>query len=223
MKAVVLAAGEGTRLRPRTEVLPKPLLDVAGQPILSHCFETILNLGISEAVVVVGYRSEMIIDRYGDSFRDLSLTYAHQSERKGLAHALSMAEPYVDSDCLVLNGDNIYRANLDEVLARHRETDADITFPVEEVSLERAKQGAVCELDADGNVVGLVEKPETPPSVLVPAACYVVPPEIFPSCKIIRPSERGEYELPDAIDTLMASGYTVESLERAETQLSEKG
>ncbi|WP_436936053.1 nucleotidyltransferase family protein [Halovenus marina] len=212
MKAIILAAGEGTRLRPRTETKPKPMVEVAGKPILEHCFETVLDCGITEAVVVVGYEKGQIIDRYGDSHRSLALTYAEQPERKGLAHAVSMAEPYVDADCLILNGDNIYRGNLSEVLSRHRETDADITFPVEEVSPERAKQGAVCELDAHGNVVGLVEKPETPPSTLVPAAAYVVPPEIFPSCEIVRPSERGEYELPDAIDTLINSGYTVETV-----------
>lgn len=212
MKAIILAAGEGTRLRPRTETKPKPMVEVAGKPILEHCFETVRELGITETVVVVGYEKSAIVDRYGDSFCDLALTYAEQPERKGLAHAVSMAAPYVDSDALVLNGDNIYRANLDEVLSRHRDTDADITVPVEEVSPERAKAGAVCELDADGNVAGLVEKPERPPSTLAPAAAYVVPPEIFPSCEIIRPSERGEYELPDALDTLVYNGYTVETV-----------
>ena len=212
MQAVVLAAGEGTRLRPKTETKPKPLVEVAGTPILSHCFDTLCDLGISEAVVVVGYEKDAIIDRYGDAYADLTLTYAHQPERKGLAHAVSMAEPFVDDDFLVLNGDNIYRANLGAVLDRHAATDADITFPVDEVSPDTAKGGAVCEFDADGNVTGLVEKPDTPPSMMTPMAAYVLPPETFPACELVQPSDRGEYELPDAIDILIHAGYTVETV-----------
>jgi len=212
MKAVVLAAGEGTRLRPKTDDKPKPLVEVAGKPILSYCFETLLDLGITEAVVVVGYEKEKIIDRYGDTYGDLALEYAHQPERNGLAHAVLMAEPFVDDDVLVLNGDNIYRANLGAVLDRHAEAGSDITFPVDEESTDDAKGGAVCEFDADGNVVGLVEKPETPPSTTTPMAAYVLPPEVFHACELVQPSERGEYELPDAIDLLIYAGYAVETV-----------
>lgn len=212
MKAVILAAGEGTRLRPKTRELPKPLVEVDGRPILTYCFETVIDLGIEEAVVVVGYRGDEITDRYGDSYRGLALEYAHQSERTGLAHAVLAAEGYVESDFVVLNGDNIYSANLSDVLSRHAATDADIAFPVEEASPSRAKEGAVCEFDASGNLAGLVEKPDEPPSTRVPAAFYVLPPEVFPACRIVRPSERGEYELPDAIDLLIYSGYTVETV-----------
>ncbi|AAG18702.1 glucose-1-phosphate thymidylyltransferase [Halobacterium salinarum NRC-1] len=211
MKAVVLAAGEGTRLRPRTADLPKPLVEVNGKPILTHCFEILLDLGIDDVVVVVGYEKDKIIDRYGDSFRAIDIEYAHQSERLGLAHAVLTAEPYVDSDFVVLNGDNIYSANFSEVLAHHTESGADITFPVEEVSTEEATSGAVCELDDDRAVTGLVEKPAEPPSNYAPTAFYVLPPAIFPACRVIRPSERGEYELADAIDLLIYSGYSVET------------
>jgi len=123
-----------------------------------------------------------------------------------------MAEPFVDDDFLVLNGDNIYRANLAAVLDRHAATAADLAFPVDDVSPEAAKGGAVCEFDADGTVIGLVEKPETPPSTTTPMAAYVLPPEIFPACKLVQPSERGEYELPDAIDLLIHAGYAVETV-----------
>ena len=212
MKAVVLAAGEGTRLRPKTDDRPKPLVEVAGDPILSYCFETLLDLGVTEAVVVVGYEKAKIIDRYGDAYGDLALDYAHQPEQNGLAHAVLMAEPFVDDDFLVLNGDNIYRGNLAAVLDRHAEADAEITFPVDDVSPEAAKGGAVCEFDDDGNVIGLVEKPDTPPSTTVPMAAYVLPPEIFSACALVQPSARGEYELPDAIDLLLYAGYQAETV-----------
>lgn len=212
MKAVILAAGEGTRLRPRTETTPKPLVEVAGTPLLTRCFETVRDLGIDEAVVVVGYGREAIVDRYGDTYRDLDVAYARQPEPTGLAHAVLAAADHVDSDFLVLNGDNVYAGGLDAALRRHRETDADLTFPVEEVAAEAAREGAVCELDAEGNVTGLVEKPADPPSRCVPAACYVLPPAVFHACRLVRPSSRGEYELADAIDILLYAGYAAETV-----------
>lgn len=209
MQGIVLAAGEGTRLRPRTADKPKPLVEVAGEPILSHCFETLLDIGLTDAVVVVGYEHEQIRRRYGASYEGLDIEYAYQPERLGLAHAVRMAEAYVESDCVVLNGDNVYNANLDAVVEHHRTTGADITFPVDEVSPDVATEGAVCRVADDGTVTGLVEKPETPPSTLVPAACYVLPPAIFDACRVVRPSERGEYELPAAVDLLIHAGYEV--------------
>jgi glucose-1-phosphate thymidylyltransferase len=212
MKGVVLAAGEGTRLRPRTEEKPKPLVEVDGTPLLTYCFETLLDIGIEEAVVVVGYRREQIIERYGDAYRGLDVEYAHQEERTGLARAVLAAAAHVESDVAVLNGDNIYDANLGAVLDRHQDTEADVTFPVREVSRETARAGAVCELDETGAVTGLVEKPDDPPSRTVPAAFYVLPPEIVPACRLVRPSDRGEYELADAVDLLIHAGYDVETV-----------
>jgi glucose-1-phosphate thymidylyltransferase len=238
MKGVILAAGEGTRLRPRTDGIPKPLVEVGGEPLLTRCLETLRELGIDEAVIVVGYRGDRIRDRYGERFRGLDISYAHQPEQDGLAHAVLAARNHVDSDFVVLNGDNIYAGNLAAAIDRHTSTDADITFPVDDVSPEAARGGAVCELDADGRVTGLVEKPEEPPSTSVPTAFYVLPQEIFPACRIVRPSPRGEYELPDAIDLLIHAGYEVETvpfegwkvnvnteadIERAERKLSGSG
>lgn len=212
MNAVILAAGDGTRLRPRTNERPKPLLEVAGQPILSHVFETVLAAGIREAVVVVGYRKEQITDYYGNSYRDLSLEYATQHERDGLAHAILAAEPSVEDDFLVLNGDNVYSADFGAIVDRHGSTDADITIPVQEVSRAEASQGAVLETNESGEITGIVEKPADPPSRLAPAASYVLPAAVFPACRIVCPSERGEYELPDAIDLLVHAGYQVQTV-----------
>jgi glucose-1-phosphate thymidylyltransferase len=212
MKAVIPAAGQGTRLRPLTDETPKPLLEVAGKPILTRCFETLLDIGIDSAVVVVGYRGEQIVEHYGDAYRGLDIEYVHQSERKGLAHAVLTAEPCVDEEFVVVNGDNVYAANLNAVLDRHTATNADVTFPITEVSPERATEGAVCIFDDDGTLTGLVEKPDDPPSTQIPAACYVLPPAAFQACERIDPSERGEYELADAIELLLYSGYSVETV-----------
>ena len=81
MHAVVLAAGEGTRLRPLTDDQPKGMVDVAGDPLLTHCFDRLLELGADELVVVVGYLKEVIIDHYGDEYEGVPSTYAHQREQ----------------------------------------------------------------------------------------------------------------------------------------------
>ncbi len=108
MQAVVLAAGKGTRLRPLTEDKPKALVEVDGRPIVEDVFDNLLALDVSELIVVVGHRKEQIIDRYGDSYRDVPITYAHQREQLGLAHAIRQVEPMVDDDFALMLGDNVF-------------------------------------------------------------------------------------------------------------------
>ena len=211
MQAVVPAAGKGTRLRPRTADRPKGLVKVAGRPLLSHVFGTLAGLGVSEVVVVVGYRGEDIREHYGDSYGDLPLTFVRQDERLGLAHALLQADPHVEGEFVCLNGDNVCRANLEAVLDRHREAGADATSLVDDVSRERAREGGVFEFDGE-SVVGLVEKPEEPPSTRVPRGFYVFSERIFDACRLVTPADTGEYELTDAVDLLVAAGRTVETV-----------
>ncbi|MEF8783873.1 MAG: sugar phosphate nucleotidyltransferase [Haloarculaceae archaeon] len=211
MQAVVPAAGEGTRLRPRTADRPKGLVDVAGKPLLSHVLGTLTDLGISEIVVVTGYRGEEIRSYYGSSFEGADLVYVCQEERRGLAHALLQAAPHVERDFVCMNGDNVCRANLDAVLQRHRRTEADATTLVDDVSRERATQGGVFELD-DGEVVGLTEKPDTPPSTLIPRGFYAFSERIFDACRLVTPADTGEYELSNAVDLLVYAGRRVETV-----------
>jgi dTDP-glucose pyrophosphorylase len=211
MKAVVPAAGEGTRLRPRTADRPKGLVEVAGKPLLSHVFGTLTDLGVSNVVVVTGYRGEAIRSYYGDSFEGADLVYVRQAQRRGLAHALLQAAPHVAGDFVCMNGDNVCRANLRSVIQRHRRVDAGATSLVDDVSRERATEGGVFELD-DGEVVGLTEKPEDPPSTLVPRGFYVFSERIFDACRLVTPAATGEYELSDAVDLLLRAGRRVETV-----------
>ena len=212
MKAVVLAAGKGTRLRPLTDETPKALVDVAGRPLLDHVLEQLVGLGISEFVVIVGYRKQQIIDRYGDEFRGVPITYAHQREQLGLAHALLQARPYIDDDFALMLGDNVFRANLADVVERQRSGDVDAAFLVEEVPLDEAERYGVCETNGHGEIVEVVEKPEDPPSNMVMTGFYTFSPAIFHACQLVQPSDRGEYELPDTIDLLLESGRTIEAI-----------
>lgn len=212
MKAVVLAAGKGTRLRPLTDETPKALVDVAGRPLLDHVFEQLTGLGISEFVVIVGYRKQQIIDRYEDEFRGVPITYAHQREQLGLAHALLQAEPYIDEDFALMLGDNVFRANLADVVEHQRSGDVDAAFLVEEVPLAEAERYGVCETNGHGEIVEVVEKPDDPPSNMVMTGFYTFSPAIFHACQLVQPSDRGEYELPDTIDLLLESGRTIDAI-----------
>jgi len=208
-KAVIPAAGKGTRLRPLTDDQPKGLVEVAGKPLLTHVFESVAELGCTELVVVVGYRGDAIRDYYGDQFEGIPVTYVTQERQCGLADALLQAEPHVTDDFVLLNGDNVVRANLDQAVQRHHDTDADATTLVEEVSREQAQKGAVFERDGE-RVTGVVEKPAEPPSRLIPRGFYVFSPLIFSACRLVTPDDTGEYQLTDAVDLLVTAGRRLE-------------
>jgi len=212
MKAVVLAAGEGTRLRPLTEDKPKGMVEVAGKPILTHCFEQLAELGADEFVVVVGYLKQNIIDHYGDEFEGIPITYAHQREQAGLAHALLTVEDQIDDDFMLILGDNIFKANLEDVVKRQQEDRADAAFLVEEVPMEDASRYGVCDTNKYGEITNVVEKPDDPPSNLVMTGFYTFSPAIFHACHLVQPSNRGEYEISEAIDLLIQSGRTIDAI-----------
>ena len=207
MYGVIPAAGRGTRLRPLTDDRPKGLVDVGGRPLLDHVFET-LRPHVEAFVVVVGYRGEQIEEHYGDSYGGTSVEYVRQDEPEGLAHAVRQTERLVDGPFLQLNGDNVLRGNVAEVVDVQRDSGADATLLVDEVSPERAARGGVLELE-DGDVVDIVEKPDDPPSRLATTGCFAFSPRIYEACRAVDRSERGEYELTDAIRWLLRNGGAV--------------
>jgi glucose-1-phosphate thymidylyltransferase len=110
-------------------------------------------------------------------------------------------------------GDNIFRANLGDVVERERADHADAAFLVEEVPWEEASRYGVCVTIGDGEIREVVEKPDEPPSNLVMTGFYTFTPAIFHACKLVQPSNRGEYELSEAIDLLLRSGRTIHAVE----------
>jgi len=188
------------------------MVEVAEKPILTHCFEQLVDLGASELYVVVGYQKEQIIEHYGDEFADVPITYAHQREQNGLAHALLTVEEQIDDDFMLMLGDNVFRANLEDVLNRQRESRADAAFLVEEVEREEASRYGVCDTNQYGEITNVVEKPEDPPSNLVMTGFYTFTPAIFHACHLVQPSNRGEYEISEAIDLLIQSGRTIDAI-----------
>ncbi|MFC6963717.1 UTP--glucose-1-phosphate uridylyltransferase AglF [Halocatena marina] len=212
MDAVILAAGKGTRLRPLTDDKPKGMVEVDDKPILTHCFEQLAAIGVDAFVVVVGYRKQDIIDHYGDAFDGIPITYTHQREQNGLAHALLTVENQIDDDFVLMLGDNIFQANLQDVVTQQQTTNADAVFLTEEVPYEQANRYGVCVTNGDNEITNVIEKPEEPPSNTVMTGFYTFSPAIFHACHLVQPSNRGEYEISEAIDLLIHSGRTIEAV-----------
>ncbi len=211
MKAVVPAAGRGSRLRPKTDDRPKALVTVGEKPLLSHVFETI-EPHVSEYVVVIGYRGEQTRDRFGSRYNETPITYVKQPNRDGLASAVQRAESIVEGNFIQLNGDNVLRGNVDDVIQTHENRNADATLLVQKVSRERAMRGGVLSMEGD-TVKRIVEKPDEPPSRLAVTGCFAFSPKVFDAIASITPSARGEYELPDAIEWLARNGGTIETVD----------
>jgi dTDP-glucose pyrophosphorylase len=210
MKAVVLAAGEGTRLRPLTAETPKGLLEVDDKPILTHCFEQLTNLGAEELVVVIGYEGDQIREHYGDGFAGVPITYARQREREGMAHALLTAEEYINGPFMLMDGDSIVQCDLQKLIERQREPAVDGTVLVQAVSAAAARGKMVCILNERDDIVARENKPDDPPDPsLVAASFQTSSQKLFDACRRVERSPRGEFEMSDAIGRRIEMGARI--------------
>ncbi len=201
MKAVVLAAGEGTRMRPLTANLPKPLLPVAGKPFLRHTLEALRVAGVSEAAILIGWQGHRIRESFGDGEAlGLSIAYEEQTERLGTAHAIGCMRAHVDGPFLSVNGDVVVSGDAMAAMTAHHRAVRGPVMALAEVPDPRAF--GVVEMD-DGKVVGLEEKPRRPKSNLINAGIYIFDKDIFPLIDKTAKSPRGEYEITDTIRALM--------------------
>jgi len=195
MQTVILAAGEGTRMRPLTDGTPKPMLPVADRPLVAHTADAAVAAGVEELVFVIGYEAEQVRAFFGDQYRGVPVSYARQDEQLGTAHAVAAARPYLDGPFAVLNGDDLYDpGSLADLLSGGPAVG----------TYEVADPGAygVFELDG-GEVTGVVEKPEDPPSSMVNVGAYVFPTEAREWLDVPR-SDRGEHELTDVLERTIA-------------------
>ncbi len=213
MKAVVLAAGIGTRMRPLTFTKPKFLLPVAGKPALDHVFTLIKNAGIDEVAIVVGYGKEQIIDRYGDGSKlGLKLVYLHQKELLGTANAVSMAEDFVGGGrFLVMNGDTLVdQESLSAILKRHEMFGSikDFGGIMATMEVDDPERFGIVFLKGE-KISEIVEKPKRVKSRLANAGIYIFDPVIFHAIKKTKLSKRGEYELTTSIQILIDEGKAI--------------
>jgi UDP-N-acetylglucosamine diphosphorylase/glucosamine-1-phosphate N-acetyltransferase len=208
LKAVIPVAGESVRMRPLTLSRPKHLLPVAGKPIIQRVIETIKSLGIIDLLLIVGYRKDVIRNFLKDGSQfGVNITYVEQKKPLGLGHAIGLAEPYIDDTFVAMCGDNLYRTDLRDIVAKHIRRRDTATLLVEEV--EDPWRYGVIKAAVDGRVLELVEKPEHPPSNKIITGFYVFEPEIFDAIKRTSPSKRGEIEITDAIHRLATEGFPV--------------
>jgi bifunctional UDP-N-acetylglucosamine pyrophosphorylase/glucosamine-1-phosphate N-acetyltransferase len=211
MKALVLAAGEGTRLRPLTSNVPKPLLLVAGRPFMSHTLEALRELGIKEIYILVGWKANKIKEYYGDGSRlGLNIRYLEQRERMGTAHAIGCAEGSIEEPFMCLNGDVImFLDDLRRMLEKHAETGSTVMGAV---TVPDPQRFGVLEVHG-GRLQKIHEKPEVPPTNLINAGAFVFNPDIFARIRATTKSVRGEYEITDTLNSLAAeSDVHVEKL-----------
>ncbi len=212
MKAVVLAAGLGKRMRPLTFTRPKFLLPVAGKPALDRVLELLLGT-FQEVGMVVGYGREQIMERYGDgSGLGLKITYFHQQELLGTAQAVSLVRDWVGKeDFLVINGDTLTdEGSLRGLLDLHAEKASSPDFGgcLATCEVEDPSQYGVVYLEG-GRVVRVEEKPRAPEVRTVNAGVYIFTPEIFGAIGRTGRSERGEYEITSSLQLLLQEGKKI--------------
>lgn len=206
MKAVILAAGKGRRLEPLTFRRPKPMIPVANKPLLEHVVEAVVEAGVDEIVLVVGYERNRIQTHFGDGEEfGVDISYATQEKQLGTGHAVLQAESHVEEPFLVLNGDRILdpslvRQFLDAELAPH---DASVAVTR---STEPSEYGVV---SLDGDVVTEISEKPRPSarlSELINAGVYTFDSRIFDVLRDVSPDASGEIALTSALEALIGDG-----------------
>ncbi|MCE7000780.1 glucose-1-phosphate thymidylyltransferase [Saccharothrix sp. S26] len=209
MKALVLAGGKGTRLRPFTYSMAKQLVPVANTPVLAHCLENIRSIGVREVAVVVGGGEVEIQSVIGDGAQlGLEITYLVQESPLGLAHCVQIAGDFLgDDDFVMYLGDNVVADGIGDAAERFRAQRPDAQVLVAKV--DDPRQYGVVEVDHDGRVHVLAEKPLHPRSDLAIVGVYFFTAAVHEAVADLRPSHRGELEITDALQWLVNRGRVV--------------
>ncbi|MFA9427900.1 sugar phosphate nucleotidyltransferase [Natronorubrum sp. A-ect3] len=208
VSAVVLAGGEGSRLRPLTRNRPKPLLPAATTPILEHVFDQLLEAGVTDITVVVGYGRNRVQAYFGPTYRNVPLTYVTQEQQLGSGHALLAAESEIDDTTLVVNGDQIVENRIiSDVLEAH-ESDSAATLGLLNRHDVESYGGVLLE---DGAVTEIVENPQDERSYRLNAGVYAFEPAIFDAIRAAE-SRVGEQSLTDGIVELIESDADVQGV-----------
>src|SRR4051794_6608717 len=215
MKALILAGGAGTRLRPITHTSAKQLVPVANKPILFYGIESLAEAGIREVGIITGDTGAEVMAAVGDGSRwGIDVTYIPQDAPLGLAHCVLIACDFLaDDDFVMYLGDNLLEQDLTAFVDEFLKARAnDEVRPVAQILLKQVpdpQRFGIAELDTDDRVVRLVEKPDRPPSDLALVGVYLFDRTIQDAVRAIAPSDRGELEITDAIQWLIDRGLRV--------------
>ncbi|MFH1683113.1 MAG: bifunctional sugar-1-phosphate nucleotidylyltransferase/acetyltransferase [Candidatus Woesearchaeota archaeon] len=197
MQAVILAAGKGSRMYPLATDKPKPLVEVANKPVLEHNLDQMLGL-VDEVILVVGYKKDMIMEKFGDNYLGIKIIYVVQEEQLGTGHALLQTEKKIRGSFLVMNGDDLFSRKDMESISKYENCLL--------VKKEKDASSFAAVVVEQGLVVDIVEKPKEYISDLVNVGMYFFNVEVFEILKSLKKSERGEYEIPDAVRELAKLG-----------------
>jgi NDP-sugar pyrophosphorylase family protein len=215
LKAVILAAGKGTRMKHLTNDLPKPMLQVAGKPVLEHIVGNLAAAGVGEFCIITGYRAETIESHFGDGSRwGVNIGYARQAVQDGTGRAPELAKDFVgESSFFMVYGDILVKPSnyLKMALAFNQAKPAGLITVTEG---EDISKGAAVTFDSDFCLREIIEKP-TPGTVSSPwynAGLYIFDPKLFAYTSRLQKSPRGEYELPDAMRAMVADGCRIKGL-----------
>ena len=211
MKGLILSGGTGTRLRPLTHTSAKQLVPVANKPVLFYGIEAMASAGISEVGIIIAPETGAEIRAAaGDGSRfGVSIEYIEQDAPLGLAHAVLTAEEFLaDSPFVMYLGDNLLRDGIVALVDTFRSEEPDALILLTPVP--DPEHYGVAELDGDGRVARLVEKPPEPKTDLALVGVYMFTPAIFVAARAIEPSGRGELEITDAIQELVDNGLRVD-------------
>ena len=214
MKALILAGGAGTRLRPITHTRAKQLVPVANKPILFYGIEALVAAGITEIGVIVGDTRVEVMAALGDgSSFGARMTYIPQDAPLGLAHCVLIAREFLaDDDFVMYLGDNLLEQDLAAFVQAFEAARLGDQPPAAQILLKQVPDPhrfGIATLDAGGNVVALVEKPADPPSDLALVGVYLFTSRVHDAVNAIEPSRRGELEITDAIQWLVDQGERV--------------
>jgi NDP-sugar pyrophosphorylase family protein len=204
MQCVILAAGRGVRMRPLTDTTPKPLLCVAGRPLLEYTFDALPD-EVDEVIVVIGYLGEQIRAYLGESFRGRRIKYVVQDKLEGTAKALWEAKPLITGRFLVLMADDIYVKEDIEKCLEHEQ--AMLVYKQTQPS-----SGGEVVLDANGNLVDVVERDSIPAGKLVGTNVFILTPEFFTIPPLKKSADSPEYGLPQTV-VEMSKRYPVTIVE----------
>jgi glucose-1-phosphate thymidylyltransferase len=209
LKGLILSGGKGTRLRPITYTSAKQLVPVANKPVLFRVIEAIRDAGIDEIGIVVGDTAPEIRQAVGDGERwGVRITYIPQEAPLGLAHAVKISQDFLGDDRFVMFlGDNVIQGGISDLIRQFAHSDWNSQIVLKQVS--NPQQYGVAELNGQGRIVQLIEKPKDPPSDLALVGIYMFDHTVFEAVNSIAPSWRGELEITDAIQWLVSNDYAV--------------